>query len=64
MDIDDIAEMEMRWARLEQLLWAEKIKNLLRLGQRSSLGLGSAVTNLSASEGTMVNDSTVSLDLR
>jgi hypothetical protein len=56
-----MAEMDMRWARLEQLLWEEKIKNLLRFGKKSSLGPGSAVANLSASEGIMVDDSAVSL---
>jgi hypothetical protein len=64
MDIvDDMAEMDVRWTRLEQLLWEEKIKNLLRLGKKSGLGAGSAVVNLSASEGIMVDDSAVSLAL-
>jgi hypothetical protein len=64
MDIvDDMAEMDMRWTRLEQLFWEEKIKHLLRLGKKSSLGPGSAVANLSASEGNMVDDSAVSLAL-
>lgn len=56
-----MAEMDMRWTRLEQLLWEEKIKNLLRFGKKSSLGPGSAVANLSASEGIMVDDTAVSL---
>jgi hypothetical protein len=64
MDIvDDMAERDMRWTRLEQLFWEEKIKNLLRLGKKSSLGPGSAVANLSPSEGNMVDDSAVSLAL-
>jgi hypothetical protein len=53
----------MRWTRLEQFLWEEKIKNLLRLGKKSSLSSGSAVENLSVSEETMVDESAVSLDL-